>query len=151
MSESDRFELYKQHALGESKYTYFLLAAAASAITLAVQKTSGLGLSWFQIPLAFAVLSWGVSFYFGCQCLTLTQAIIYLNVQLLEITDAASPIPHGNPELVQTTKQRIKSSMEEKNKKATANDLWQFRLLIIGAILFLVWHVLEMFRLTFCT
>ena len=33
-------DLYKQHATGQEKYTYFLLAAAASALAFEIQKTA---------------------------------------------------------------------------------------------------------------
>jgi len=42
----------------------------------------------------------------------------------------------------------VLSQMNGMNEKATVYDRWQFRLLIIGAVLFLVWHVLGMYRLT---
>lgn len=105
MADRERLELYKQHRAGESKYTYFLLAAAASAIAFAVQKTSGFGLSWFQRPLAFAVLSWRISFYCGCQSVTLAQRGSYMNSQLFDIMDGVHPMqPPGGVQGVQEAK-----------------------------------------------
>ncbi|MDZ7781751.1 MAG: hypothetical protein U5K56_01995 [Halioglobus sp.] len=45
----------------------FSLAAAGAAIGFAVTQTKGASLSFSQLPLGFGVLSWAVSFYFGCR------------------------------------------------------------------------------------
>jgi hypothetical protein len=46
MSDNDLMELHKQHRTGQDKYSYFLLAVAASGIAFSIEKTSGLNLSW---------------------------------------------------------------------------------------------------------
>ena len=144
MADNDRVELSKIYATGESEYSYFLLAATASAIAFAVQKTSGLRLSYYEIPLAFAVLCWGISFYIGCRCVNLTQGAMFMNITMLELGSVRS----GNPEELKGRIKSVLSQMNGMNEKATVYDRWQFRLLIIGAVLFLVWHVLGMYRLT---
>ena len=144
MADNERIELSKLYVAGESRYSYFLLAAAASAIAFAVQKTSGLRLSWYEIPLAFAVVCWGISFYFGCRCVNLMQGAMFMNISMLELSSVRS----GNPEELKGRIKLVLSEMNGMNDKATAYDRWQFRLLITGAILFLAWHVLGMYRLT---
>ena len=83
--------LHKQHQTGQDKFTYFLLAAAGAAIAFAVQKTEGLLLSWWLLPVAFATLCWGVSFYFGCKNLVWVQTSIFANLALFAIAGRCSP------------------------------------------------------------
>lgn len=49
-------EINKAHLASADKYTYFLLAAAETAIGFAVQKTEGAKLSWSLLPVALAIL-----------------------------------------------------------------------------------------------
>lgn len=60
-------DLHKAHQAAQEKYTYFLLAAAGAAIGFAIQKTEGLTLSWWLLPVALATICWGISFHFGCK------------------------------------------------------------------------------------
>ena len=48
------------------KYDFFLMAAAAAAIALAISDTRGLPLQWSFMPLGFAILLWLLSFFTGC-------------------------------------------------------------------------------------
>ena len=70
MSDKD-FELYLQHRIGQDKYVYFLLAAAAAGIALSVQMTADASANWRLVPLAMAVLSWAISFFAGCKWVNL--------------------------------------------------------------------------------
>ena len=85
MVDNDLIEIHRQHRTGQEKYTYFLLAVTASAIAFAVQKTSGLKLTWSMVPLGLAVVLWGLSFYFGCKNLLWVQTAIYANYSLLQL------------------------------------------------------------------
>lgn len=69
MDDLERFEnaLRYQHE-GYTKYVYFLLAAAAAGIALAMNMTASSIISWSQVPLGFSVVFWGLSFYAGCRC-----------------------------------------------------------------------------------
>jgi len=67
-----------------------------------------------------------------------------MNISMLELSSVRS----GNPEELKGRIKLVLSEMNGMNDKATAYDRWQFRLLITGAILFLAWHVLGMYRLT---
>ena len=56
MVEKDLIQQVREsHENGQEKYTYFLLAAAGAAIGFAVQKTEGLLLSWWLLPVAFSI------------------------------------------------------------------------------------------------
>src|SRR3569832_761111 len=86
MSESEiESELCRQHRTSQDMIYFFLLAAAASGIALAVNNTAGSILSFSQIPLARAVVSWGLSVYFGCQHLLYVASSLYANAALLDV------------------------------------------------------------------
>ncbi len=61
MSETT-LEVYRAFREAQNRYTYFLLATGA-AIGLAVNQTMNAILARSQVPLAGAVLSWGLSFF----------------------------------------------------------------------------------------
>ena len=141
MSENLLLELYKQHRAGQVKHAYFLLAVAASAVGLAVQKTTGVGLHCSQLPLAVATGLWGTSFVLGCLHVLWSQAAMYKDSELIKLQNADQPV---DP-LKEAT---LRSAMAKNYDDAASFGLWQFLLLLSGAVFFIVWHVLEMFLLT---
>jgi len=149
MTEQEMLELHKQHREGQSKYTYFLLAVAASAVAFAVQKTSGARLSWPMIPLGLAALSWGLSFYCGCKNLLWVQTAIYTNYSLLQLKSGVHAEQPPHPHLLQAAEEGVRSAIKTNIEGAEFHGKWQFRLLILGAILFLSWHVLDMVLRTY--
>lgn len=148
MSETQLVELQKQHYSGHIKYVYFLLAVAASAIALSVQKTTGLPLSLSMAPLGIAVLLWGASFFFGCKQIEQVQSAMQSNYILLELHDERRPDQPETEEDFGVAEKETRKAIESKIKKAEFYGVWQFRLLVVGAISFLVWHVIEMALLT---
>ena len=64
----------------QSKYTYFLLFIAASAIALVIKITEDDVLSLSLIPLGLALLSWGYSFYCGCHYIISNSNFIRTNI-----------------------------------------------------------------------
>jgi len=144
MTEQRILELYKQHREGHSKYTYFLLAAAASAVAFAVQKTSGEKLSCSMIPLGLATISWGLSFYCGCKSLLWAQAVILANYDLLQLKSGTHPEQPPHPQLSQAAEEGVMSAIMTNMDGAAIHGRWQYRLLILGGVLFLIWHILDM-------
>ena len=151
MTEQGIIELHKQHREGQSKYTYFLLAAAASAVAFAVQKTSGAKLSWSMAPLGLATLSWGLSFYCGCRNLLWVQTAIFANYGLLQLKSGIHPEQPPHPQLLQAAEEGVRSAIKTNIEGAEFNGKWQFRLLILGGILFIAWHILDMVLRTYVT
>ena len=144
MADQGVLELHKQHREGQSKYTYFLLAVAASAVAFAVQKTTAMKMSWSMLPLGLAAISWGLSFYCGCKNLLWVQTAIFANYSLLQLKSGIHPDQPPHPQLLQAAEEGVRAAIETNIKGAEFNGKWQFRLLIIGSILFLTWHVLDM-------
>jgi hypothetical protein len=146
---NDLLELYKQHQTGEDKYTYFLLAAAGAAIAFAVQKTEGLRLSWWLLPVAAATVSWALSFFFGCRRLVWVQTALYANYSLLQLRTGTHAQQPTHPQELQAAIAGVGSALDKNAKKAQFYAIWQFRALIVGVVFFIVWRVLEMYRVTY--
>jgi len=145
-------EVYKQHRELQNKYAYFLLAVAASAIALSLKRTIDSKMAYSMIPLALAVLFWGSSFFCGCRHLTYIQSALYANGTLLDPGKIAKhPLVDGHPQLFEATRQIIKDSMENDAEKSASFGKWQFRLLVYGALLFIIWHIIEMGKITINT
>jgi len=145
MSESEiETELYRQLRTSQDKITYFLLAAAASGIALAVNNTAGSILSYSQIPLALAVVSWGLSFYFGCQHLHYVASTLYANAALLDVLKGRHKEVGQNPHLIEAASSGIREAMESNIEIASKYGTWQFRLIVAGALFYIGWHLTEM-------
>ncbi len=137
-------ELAKQLNEAQSKYTYFLLAVAASAIAFAVQITTGRPLDWTLILLGLAVISWGGSFYAGCQNRDYFSSTLYANISLLQLQDGNHPEYRNHPQMVAAACEGVR---EAANINSSTANFWghlQFRLLVLGAVFFLIWHIVEM-------
>ncbi|HEY6896128.1 MAG TPA: hypothetical protein VI279_02620 [Rhodocyclaceae bacterium] len=145
----DLLELYKQHQASQDKYTYFLLAAAGAAIGFAVQKTEGLHLSWWLLPVGLAIVCWGVSFYYGCKHVTWVQTAIYANYHLLQLKAGVHPEQPPHPQLTQAAVAGVSQAITTNVANAQFFGIWQFRMLIAGAIFFIGWRLLEMVHLTY--
>ncbi len=144
MADNELLEIHRQHGAGENKYTYFLLAVTASAVAFAVQKTDGLTITCSLTPLGAAVLLWGVSFYFGIKNLIWVQTSIYANYNLLQLQKGVHPEQPDHPQILEAAIKGVRSAFESNVGKAQFYGVWQFRLLIAGGILFIIWHILEM-------
>lgn len=142
MASDSELELYRTLTQSQQKYTYFLLAAAAAGIGLAVRVTSNATLHWSLIPLAAAVLAWGISFIQGCIHVMYTQSTTYANAELLRVQRGEHPKAGAHPQLVQAAAEGIKDAIQSNERLAGWHARGQFLLLVIGAAFFLAWHVL---------
>jgi hypothetical protein len=136
--------LSNQLAEAQAKYTYFLLAVAGSAIALVVQRTTGRSLSFNMIPLGLAVACWAGSFFAGCRNRAYFSSTLYANVALLQVKEGTHPDVPSYPDAIAPAAQGIREAAEQNSSMANFWGHLQFRLLVLGAICFLVWHVIEM-------
>lgn len=134
-------ELWRQHRAGQDKYTYFLLAVSASAVAFAVQKTEGLKVSSDLYLAGAAALCWGLSFYCGCKNLLWVQSSLYANFNLVQLQGGVHPQQPGHPQILAAALEGVRSAADSNSNKAQLNAIWQFRLLILGALLFIAWHI----------
>jgi hypothetical protein len=144
MSSEQRIEVYKQHRNAQEKYIYFLLAAAGAAIALALNQTQGAKLAYSQIPLAIAVLLWGLSFLSGCKYLGYMQSTLFANAELLKVEAAEHPLVGGHPQIMKVASQGIREAIESNSTRAGRFARLQFGFLISGAMCYIAWHVFEM-------
>lgn len=144
LADSGITELYKAHRSGQDKYTYFLLAAAGAAIAFSLNQTHDATLSWPKLPLGAAVLCWGLSFFFGCLALHDVQNLLQQNYQFLRMRAGEHPDFPAHPQVVE----EISKTIEEQAKNSGRNPTRQFNFLIVGAVLYIVWHILEMYLRT---
>lgn len=144
MSNENLLEVYRQLRQSQDKYTYFLLAAVGAAIGLAINQTQGSALSWSQIPLGCAVLCWSLSFIYGCRHLVYTSTALYANAARIGVERGEDPAVGRHPHMIGAASTRIQKAFEENAERANRNSGWQFRFLVIGAIFYIAWHLLEM-------
>jgi hypothetical protein len=148
LADNELLEMYKQHRSSQDKYVYFLMAIVSSAIAFTVNKTTNIKVSFFELPLLLAVISWGVSFFFGCKYLTCAQMTIAQNYDVLQLKQGVHPKqPSDNQKTINVIK-----GLNEKLNEQSINTGWyltnQFRLTVTGALFFLTWHALKVYQFT---
>ena len=143
MPDQADLELYRLHRAEQSKYVYFILAAAAGGIALAVRMTADATLQWSLAPLGAAVLSWGLSFYHGCRNLQWAQEVTAKNKQMLKIARGDDPLVGPDPSRRAVATEAMRETLDSDSTTAGRHYVWQFRYLVTGAVLFIGWHVLQ--------
>ena len=144
MSETAR-EVYRALREAQNRYTYFLLAAAGAAIALAVNQTQGAAMAWSQVPLGAGVLSWGLSFFFGCRHLAYVSSTLYANMELLKVESGEHPEIGAHPQMIAAASDGIRQAIESNSDRANRFGQLQFGFLVAGAVLYIAWHALEMY------
>lgn len=141
-------ELYVQHRTSQDQYAYFILAAAGAAIAFSVQKTLDAKLTLSLIPLAAAVFAWGVSFYFGCRHLSSVQFTMLGNMEYLQLKEGTHPKQPGDRQTLSIAIDVYREEITKAARSAGFFGKWCFRLLILGGVLFIGWHIYEMYLRT---
>jgi hypothetical protein len=142
MSDED-FELFRLHRAEQSKYVYFILAAAAGGIALAVRVTADATLHWSLLPLGGAVLCWGLSFFHGCRNLQSVQEVTAKNALQLKMARGDDPVVGRDPAMRAVAMQAMKEIIDQDITATGRHYVRQFRYLVTGAVLFVGWHVLQ--------
>jgi hypothetical protein len=123
-------------------------AAAGAAIALAVNQTHGAALTWSQTPLGGATLFWALSFVFGCKHLQYVAAILYANFSLLRVQSGCDREVGTSPQRMVIASEGIRNALDTNGNRAVRYARWQFQCLIAGAVLYIAWHVFEMYLRT---
>ena len=144
MASEPQIEVYRQHRTAQDKYIYFLLAAAGAAIAFAVNQTQGAKLAWSQLPLAGAVVCWGLSFFCGCRHLGYIESTLFANDALFRVLAGHNPQVGRHPQRINVASEGLQGAIESNSKWASRFARWQFSCLVLGAVSYLVWHVVEM-------
>jgi len=140
-------ELHRLHSDGQSKYTYFLLAAAGAAMGYGLQKLEGIPLSW---QVAFGLLAIGLwlgSFFCGCKRISWVHSSIYANYSLLQLQHGLHPEQPPHPQATEAAMAGTRSAIERNVNSARFYYRLQFWLLALGVGFFIAWRVVEMWRL----
>ena len=147
MTETER-EVYRALRDSQTRYTYFLLTAAGAGIALAVHRTQGDALSRSQILLGLAVMSWGLSVLSGCIHLGYVNSNLFANLNLLGVEAGRLDELVEHPMLIAPTVRAIRKIVEHNTNWATRFGQAQFMTLMLGGVLYVAWHVLEMYLRT---
>lgn len=138
-------DVYKQLRTAQDKYTYFLLAAAGACVALTVNRTQGCHLAWSMIPLGIAALCWGISFFCGCQDLRYTNSILYANYELIQVQNGTYPGIGSNVSAQNAASEGLRRAITDNGDRVSRYAVWQFKLLIVGGIAYMVWHICTMY------
>jgi hypothetical protein len=138
-------EVYRQLRLAQDKHVYFLLATAGAALALAVNQTHTSALAWSQLPLGGAVLCWSLSFFFGCRHLNYVNSILYANTELLRVQSGQHPDVGKSLQMMTAASEGIRKALDDNCNRANRLGHLQFSFLIGGAVLYISWHVWEMY------
>lgn len=136
--------LSKQLVEAQTKYTYFLLAVAATAIALVVRRTTGSSLDWNMLLLGASVLFWAISFFAGYHSRLSYNSAVYSNMEIVKLQSGKHPQAQNDKQLIEAGVQFIRETFRKNQSKLNFWAKVQFRLLVLGAIFFLAWHIVEM-------
>ncbi len=148
MSDSPARELVGRLTESQAKYTYFLLAVAASIIALIVRQTQEARFQAEQIPLGLAVFCFGASFTCGCKFLSSLNDTLRANAAFLMLREGIHPDMPRHPQEIELAAKGVSDAAASHAQKTGTYSRWQFRLLILGAGFYLTWHVAGMWLRT---
>jgi hypothetical protein len=101
-----------------------------------------------QVPLAVAVLFWGTSFYSGCMLVRYGLSNLFANFDLLRVQAGRHPKAGTDPDVIEAASEGILEAMQGNDTVLKRWSHAQFRCLIAGAVLYVAWHILEMYHRT---
>jgi ABC-type transport system involved in multi-copper enzyme maturation permease subunit len=143
-----QFNIQQEFREKQEKYVYYLIAISVSAIGFSVYKTENQSLTYSQIPLALAVLSWSISIFCGLKFLKYVISCLYANNGYYEIIKGRFPNIGSNPELIKSGVEGFREAMEINGKAMKKHFKFQGYLFYSGIILFIIWHIIEMYLKT---
>ncbi|HWP98684.1 MAG TPA: hypothetical protein VN426_17710, partial [Syntrophomonadaceae bacterium] len=144
-SNENTLEIYRHLQTSQDKYTYFLLATTIAAIGFAITQTKDLALNWTQVPVGISVLSWGLSFLFGCLNRLYYTSALYANLHYIRIRDGEHPEVGIHPQRIQAASEGINIAMNYNSEKANKYGRYQMFAFTFGSIAYIAWHILEMY------
>jgi hypothetical protein len=139
-------EIKKLLTQGNEKRTYYVIALCVTAIGFSVITTIDSSLSLSQIPLLLSIICWGFSIFCGMELTKLSLKHLWANAKYFEI----SADYNNNPEVNKILLKLGKKKASEGEVNASQYKRNQERLFYIGIILFITWHILEMYLRTVC-
>jgi hypothetical protein len=143
-----RLENQNQFRQQQEKYVYYVLALSVASIAFTLNQTTGQALSYFKIPAGIAIICWTVSVFLGLKFLRFTISNLFANDKYIEIKKGEAPEVGSNQNMQLFAEKTLEDIMNKNGESANRFFKWQQRLFISGMILFIIWHVLEMYTNT---
>lgn len=128
-----------EYRLSDQRYAYFLLAVAASAMAFVARITSESTWHWPMLFLGFSLLSWAVSFYYGCCYINTIHKMMETDIRDLKKLSNCIQIGRdyeSYPHASSMGKEKVRLS--QKKDKLYGH---QFSLIAFGGICFIIWHI----------
>lgn len=143
-----QFNIQQEFREKQEKYVYYLIALSVSAIGFSIYRTENQSLAFSKIPLALAVISWGISIYCGLKFLKYVISNLYANNDYYEITNGRHPDLGNNAELIECGVKGFMEAMKINGKEMKKYFNFQNYLFYSGIVLFIIWHIIEMYLKT---
>lgn len=144
MSSETELEMWKAHRAAQEKFTYFMLAASGACIGFALTQTKDLRLNCDMAWLGAALLAWAGSFYLGCKYAEAGREILLVNKGLLVLNAGRDPYAGTDVNRVSIGNEVFQKRLDDLQKDAAGLYRWEFRLLILGVVFYVIWQVLLM-------
>ena len=125
-----------------------MIALSVTAIGFSVYKTTGLQLKWTQMPLGLAIICWGLSVFCGLNFLKYVISTLFANNAYFDIIQGRDSEIGAHPQKIEAATSGVKQAMKTNSNRASSYSKWQEKLFYSGIILFLVWHIIEMYQAT---
>jgi hypothetical protein len=148
MNDENLREIYRTLQKSQDKYIYFILAATIASIGFTITQTQNTIVSLSLIPLGISILCWGFSFFFGCRNREYYNSILYANYELLRVQLGEYPEIGSHPQKIQAASEGIMQAIQYNSDKTNKLAHLQMITFILGALFYLIWHILEIYLRT---
>lgn len=142
-----QIEIQKQFREQQERYTYYLIALCVAAIGYSINIIRGLTFTYHQIFLFLSFLPWVTSVYLGLKRIKLVISILFNQDAYLKAhkgtLDELKENPH--PDYQKAAIKEIRKGLVKDYKVADRIGNWQYRLFLIGFLLFIIWALIEMY------
>lgn len=143
-----QFNIQQEFRDKQEKYVYYIIALSVSAIGFSLYKTENKSLTYSQIPLALAVLFWIISILCGLKFLKYVISNLYANNGYFEIIKGRDSTVGNHPDSIKSGVEGFREAMKTNGRVMKIYFKLQGYLFYFGIILFIVWHVIEMYLKT---
>lgn len=138
-------ELKKEYRERQEKYVYYVIALCVTAIGFSVYNTMGRSIKYSQLPLAFAVCSWAISILCGLRFIGNQIGALRINTIFLDIADGRDKDVGSDPQEIAYALKIMEEKIDKFSGETSKLLSRQLFLFYAGMVLFIVWHVLEMY------
>lgn len=135
--KSSKRETESQFTQMQDKYIYYIGALSVTSIGFAVQQTLGQPITYSFIPLALAIISWGISIYKGLKFIELKLNTLYNQRTYYQLVIE-------NEARIEQISRIFENNTSKPLKSAKINFKQSFIFFILGCTLFIIWRIVDM-------